>query len=133
MTQIADRFQSAVYTLASERPIKARLVEAYSRHLEDIDEDQVPDELRCSFVNLREHLQQHRPIGSETAVEATVRKMSVFEAGACAGEIVTLLLRMLRDPAAVERLRVVGGSRGAPASSDPAAPPEPPAFLAETR
>ncbi|TVQ48602.1 MAG: hypothetical protein EA371_05525 [Gammaproteobacteria bacterium] len=133
MTQIADRFQSAVFTLASERPIKVRLVEAYSRHLEDIDEEHVPEELRGSFVNLREHLQQHRPIGSETAVEATVRKMSVFEAGACAGEIVTLLLRLLRDPAAVDRLRVVGGARTT-GHQETSAALEPPAFLAaETR
>lgn len=130
MTQVTDRFQAAVYALAGEGSIKTRLVQAFSGHLEDIDDELLPEELASGFVSLRETLQQHRPVGGETAVEATVRKMSVAEADACAHEIVSLLLRLLRDPAAVERLRVVGGHR---AQSVADAPSEPPAFLAKPR
>lgn len=110
--EIKDRFQSAVYRLAGDGPVKTRLIEAFSEHLEDLDDTLLPLQIESGFLSLREALQQHRPVGRETAVEATVRKMSTAQASVCAFEIVTLLLRLLHESNGVERLRVVGGQRG---------------------
>ena len=127
MSQLADRFQSAIVDLVADGSVKARLARAWCRHLQDLEEDALPDDLRAGFAELRECLYQHRPIGAESAVEATVRKMSVREAENHAQSIITLLLRLTREPATGERLKVVsGGQAGAAAIQDPA-----PAFLAE--
>lgn len=127
MSQLADRFQSAVVDLVADGSVKARLARAWCRHLNDLEDEVLPDELRTVFADLRESLYQHRPIGGESAVEATVRKMSVREAERHATSILTLLSRLMREHSTGERLKVVsGGQAAAAAVHEPA-----PAFLAE--
>lgn len=77
--------------LASYSHIKQRLIIAYSKHLEELDPRQLPKEVRAEFQSIRRQLTCVRPLRGETAVAATVRKMSVEEAGACAQKIVALL------------------------------------------
>ena len=127
MSQLADRFQSAVVDLMADGSVKARLARAWCSHLHDLEDEALPDELRPAFAELRESLYQHRPIGGESVVAATVRKMSVREAESHATSIFTLLLRLMREHAAGDRLKVVsGGQAAASAVHEPA-----PAFLAE--
>lgn len=127
MPQLTDRFQSAVVDLIGDGSVKTRLARAWCRHLQDLEDEVLPDDVRTAFTDLRERLYQHRPIGAESPVEATVRKMSVREAESHATCIVTLLLRLVREHATGERLKVVtGGQSAAAAIHEPA-----PAFLAE--
>jgi hypothetical protein len=130
MTQITDRFQAAVFELVGEGSVKSRLIQAYTRHLQDLEEDLLPEDLRGEFIALRESLHERRPVGGESAVEASVRKMSSRDAEASAADILTTLLRLLRGNVAVERLRVVNGREPAAVGD---AGSQPPAFLAERR
>jgi len=111
MSQLADRLQAAVYQLVGDGSVKTRLAQAYCGYLSDLDEDGLPEESRARFVSLRESLHQHRPCGTETAVQASVRKMSASEADAHAVGIVQLLLQVLREQGSGERFKVVAGGQ----------------------
>ena len=52
---------------------------------------EMPGALRGDFESLRQRMTQVCPLRGETAVAATVRKMSLDEANACAANIVALL------------------------------------------
>lgn len=80
--------------LASCSNIKQRLITAFSKHLEELDAQQLPKEMRGEFQSIIRQMTCVRPLRGETAVVATVRKMSVEEAGACAQRIVGLLSRL---------------------------------------
>jgi len=127
MSHLAERFHLAVVDLVADGSVKTRLARAWCRHLHDLEDEVLPDELRAAFSDLRESLCQHRPIGGETPVEATVRKLSVCEAEHHAASIVTLLLRLLREHPAGEKFKVVTGGQAAGATVHEPAP----AFLAE--
>ncbi len=123
MPQLCQHLQSAVAVLVTEGPVKVRLAEAYARHLQELERQELPEEIREEFNRLREALHQHRPVCGETAVEATVRKMSPQQADEYAASIVGMLVTLLRADPSAERFRVVeGGAEVAEA--------EPPAFLA---
>jgi hypothetical protein len=77
--------------LASSGPIKQRLSEAYSTHLANMDEEQLPKEIRDDYSSLTTCMSCVRPMRGETAVQATVRKMSDPEAGRVAMRIVEML------------------------------------------
>src|SRR5688572_22947430 len=90
MMDTCDKLHSAALELAGCGPIKQRLIGAYARHLEDLNEDQMPHELREDFTQLKRALRSVRPLPGEDAVRATVRKMSDGEAGQYASKIVNL-------------------------------------------
>ncbi len=81
----------AAQELASSYNIKHRLTTAFSKHLSELDCRQLPKELRGEFQSIARQMTCVRPLRGETAVVATVRKMSVEEAGECAQRIVGLL------------------------------------------
>jgi hypothetical protein len=81
----------ATLELARSSALKQRLTDAWSRHLEDLSATEMPDELREDFESLRLAMTRVRPFPGETAVVATVRKMSMGEADGCAQRIVALL------------------------------------------
>lgn len=97
----------AAQELASCQPIKQRLISAFSKHLADLDPAGLPKELRGEFESISRQLTHVRPLRGETAVAATVRKMSVEEAGECAQHIVALLGNGNRISAAAGRPRPV--------------------------
>jgi len=66
----------------------------------------MPSALRGDFESLHRRMTEVRPMRGETAVAATVRKMSLDEADACAARIVALLDALHRTMA-----------KGAPAST----------------
>jgi hypothetical protein len=99
MTRPVDRFYAALTVLAAHGHIKQRLTKAYEEHLLDIDEDDLPISQKQSFADLRHSMQSVTPLKGESAVCASVRKMSPETASDCAAEIVTMFseLARLRD------------------------------------
>jgi hypothetical protein len=90
MTYHVDRFFAAVSVLAGHGHIKQRLIKAYEENLDDINDDELPTALQQSFADLKHELYRVTPLKGEGPVCASVRKMSVGEAGECAMAIVTL-------------------------------------------
>ncbi len=86
-----ESFHKATLELAKSAALKQRLTDAFSRHLQDMPASEMPGELRGDFESLRKQMTQVKPLRGETAVAATVRKMSSDEADACAARIVALL------------------------------------------
>jgi hypothetical protein len=108
--QRLGNFFAATAMLASAGPIKQRLVEAYRTHLESLDQDDLPKEIREEFSSISSCMQRVRPMRGETAVQATVRKMSDLEAGRIAGRIVSMLAVIARQQPLqrAPKLRAVG-------------------------
>jgi hypothetical protein len=121
-------FHKATLELAKSATLKQRLTDAFSRHLLDMSPVEMPGELRGDFESLQRRMTAVSPMRGETAVAATVRKMSLDEADICAARIVALLDALHRamakgasgrtSPAPVEQGNVGGRSR---AGSDAAA------------
>lgn len=107
MCQISDRFFSAVRTLSGDGPIKQRLVSAYKEHLEDLREDQVPDSIRQKFESLRQAMTAVDPANGESAVHASVRKMSPVDAQRYTTSILLMLSELVRVKGSGERLAFV--------------------------
>lgn len=91
MNSAWEHFFAATLVLASAGPIKHRLAEAYRQHLDGLDEDDLPKEIRDDFSTLSSSMSRVRPLRGETAIQATVRKMSDVEAGRVAVRIVNML------------------------------------------
>lgn len=104
MCQLSDRFFSAVRTLAGDGPIKQRLVAAYKEYLEDLREEELPDSIRQKFISLREALTTIRPANGESAVHASVRKMSPVDAQRYTTSILLMLGELVRVKNGGERL-----------------------------
>jgi hypothetical protein len=109
MCQVSDRFFSAVRSLNGEGPIKQRLVAAYQDYLEDLPEDQVPDSIRPKFVSLRQALTAVGPANGESAVHASVRKMSAVDAQRFATSILLMLAELVRVKGSGDRLSFIKG------------------------
>lgn len=109
MSSAWEHFLAAAAILASAGPIKHRLVEAYRTHLADLDADDLPKEIREEFASLSSCMCSVRPMRGETAVQATVRKMSDQEAGGVAMRIINMLGVIARQQSAPRpKLRAVG-------------------------
>src|SRR5690606_3222622 len=109
MSSAWEHFFAATVILASAGPIKHRLAEAYRTHLASLDEDELPQEIREEFTTLSSCMSRVRPLRGESAVQATVRKMSDREAGSLAVRIVDMLGVLARQQTAQRpKLRAVG-------------------------
>lgn len=99
-----DRFYSAVLVLAGDGNIKQRLISAYAENLDDISEDDLPGDLKASFLDLKHELSSVPPQHDEGAVCATVRKMSAEQASSCARKLFALYsaLMAIREGAPLE-------------------------------
>jgi hypothetical protein len=86
-----ENFHKATLELAKSTALKQRLIDAFSRHLQDMPASEMPGELRGDFESLCKRMTQVPPLRGETVVTATVRKMSLHEADTCAARIVALL------------------------------------------
>jgi hypothetical protein len=91
MTAAWESFYRAVNELASAAPLKQRLIAAYSNHLQDVSPDELPAAIRSGFLRISGQLTCVSPLRGESAVCATVRKMSNDEAETAAQRIVQLL------------------------------------------
>jgi len=88
MRNLTDRLESATICLAGAGTIKDRLVEAYDRFLADLSEEDFPAEFRGNFAELARALHRERALPGESAVRASVRKLSPEEALRCTALIV---------------------------------------------
>jgi hypothetical protein len=111
MSNVLENFFAATAMLASAGPIKHRLLEAYRTHLATLDQDQLPKEVREEFGSLTTGMSCVRPLRGETALQATVRKMSDAEAGLKATQIVNMLQMIARAQSQQRpKLRAVNSS-----------------------
>lgn len=110
MSSAWENFFAATAMLASAGPIKHRLAEAYRTHLAGLSGDELPKEIREEFSSLTTCMSRVRPLRGESAVEATVRKMSDMEAGGNAMRIVNMLGVIARQQGIqrLPKLRAVG-------------------------
>lgn len=86
-----ENLHKAALELAKSSAMKQRLTDAFTRYLLDLSPQEMPGELRTDFEALLQSMTRVRPQQGESAVAATVRKMSIGEADACAARIVALL------------------------------------------
>jgi hypothetical protein len=86
-----EKFFAATLKLASAGPIKQRLLEAFTAYLSDVEQDELPKEIRGDFSALAQSLEQVRPMRGENAIQATVRKMSDDDAARYSRQIVSML------------------------------------------
>jgi len=107
-----ENFFYAAQALSLAGPIKNRLINAYASHLAMLKIDELPREVRDAFAELESSLSTVRPLRGETAIQATVRKMSDNEAAAHAKCIVDLLGTLVRLQLQPRQplLRAVNGS-----------------------
>jgi len=90
MSHPVDRFYAAVSVLAGHEQIKQRLMKAFEDNLEAIDADELPSAAKKAFASLKNTMHQVTPANGEGPICASVRKMSIEEAGACAKSVVEL-------------------------------------------
>jgi hypothetical protein len=118
MPHLTERFTEAVLVLVGDGAIKQRLLHAFADHLADLDEAELPVGVRREFAELHAALNRINPVGNETRVHASVKKMSSSEAAHHAGTIVRLCAALLGQAERAEPLKVV------------ATPKKPPRYLA---
>jgi flavin reductase (DIM6/NTAB) family NADH-FMN oxidoreductase RutF len=107
MSEITARFEAAVSTLITDGPVKKRLVQAYSSHLEDLTEVDIPPQSGDALAKLHCSLHEIAPVGRESAVQASVQKMSANEATEHAAAIFELYRELVTIERRGEHLRVV--------------------------
>ena len=93
------KLHAATLELAKASPIKQRLAQAFSKHLKYIDAAELPGSLRCEFHDIVRGLEAIPGLPGETAVQATVRKMSAEDADLFAARIVVLFGEVARASA----------------------------------
>lgn len=97
MNEMVDRLQQATLRLSQEGSIKDRLADAYASHLDEIDTDTLPEAVRPQFVALNRAMHSERPLPGESAIRASVRKMSNEDARRYAALVVRLFAAMARE------------------------------------
>jgi len=107
MDNLLDLLQQAAVTLSQDGAIKDRLAEAYASHLIQIDSEDLPEQLRSEFESLCAAMRRERPLPRETAIRASVRKMSNEEAARHAAAVVKIFAGVARvgTAAPVRRVR----------------------------
>ena len=109
-----EKFQGATLSLARSGPLKDRLTDAYRKHLAQIDEIEMPKELRDDFRILNDALTREQPlVRGDDAFRATIRKMSNDEAEEVAAWVVKMFCALERHPVA-NRERSALGERVVP-------------------
>lgn len=95
MPYLEERFEAAMFTLVGDGSVKDRLVVAYLEHLDDLDSNELPQDLRKKFEDLDTTLHTVTPIGREPYVRAATRKMSKLQAGNHARTILSLYVDLV--------------------------------------
>lgn len=107
MAAVWDDFHAAMQVLVGAGPVKQRLIDAYSRHLHQVREQDMPDSLAGRFATLHGAMHEARPTCGLTAAEASVRKMSERDAAAHATAIFEMFVVLAAENESAPRLRVV--------------------------
>lgn len=104
MCHVTDKFYAAVRTLATDAPLKQRLINAYVDQLESLADDDLPAALAPRFEALRQAMTAVPPTEKETAVQVSVRKMSPAEAARHTRIILAVFSELVRVKSTGERL-----------------------------
>ncbi len=96
MSHHADCFCAALTVLAGHGHIKQRLISAFEEHLRDIEPDALPLAVKETFADLRSRMTGVAPLNGEGEICASVRKMSIVEADACARGVVGIYAELAR-------------------------------------
>jgi hypothetical protein len=91
-----ENFLNATQALSTSGPIKQRLAVAFATHLANLNCEEIPREYREEFMSLGSSLSAVRPLRGETAIQASIRKMSDYEAAGYALRIVNLMGSLVR-------------------------------------
>lgn len=94
-----------MHELAGSESIKQRLISAFSNHLKELDPASLPPEQRARFESLAARLTCVRPLRGESAITATVRKMSNSEASDCAHQLIDLMAEVAAQGVEASRVR----------------------------
>ena len=114
VSPFAQRFAAAVQVLIADGPIKQRLAAAYSLHLADVSETDLPLPLRREFAELNAAISRVAPAGHESRARASVQKISASEASGHAATIVKLYVELMNGLERAEPLKVVAPPRKGP-------------------
>ena len=111
---LTRKLEEAVTELTGPGSLKDRLAAAYCRCLEQIDQQDLPEEVQHDFATMSAAMHRARALPGDTIVRASVRKLSREEAQAFA----RLVVRMysLRVTALVN---APAAQRSAPRSATP--------------
>jgi hypothetical protein len=94
---------AATLELTKGTSLKQRLSVAFSKYLRDLDATDLPAPLQEEFRAIIQGLETVRPLPGESAVQATVRKMSAEQADVFAARIVDLFGKVARATASAPR------------------------------
>lgn len=97
MDNLFDLLQQATITLSQGGAIKDRLADAYAQYLIQIDSEDLPEPLRAEFNALCAAMRRERPQPRESAIRASVRKMSNEEAARHAAVVVKTFAGIARS------------------------------------
>lgn len=96
MSNHVKRLYAAVSVLTGHGDIKQRLIKAYEENLAVIDDDDLPIALKQAFADCRQQMSQVEPLNGEGRIRASVRKMSIAQADACALKLLDLYSDIIR-------------------------------------
>ena len=97
MNVLCNRFIAAIRLCNGPLDIKKRLMLAWSEHLDAIDPNEMPTQLRQKFIGLRKAIYCREPLPQETAPQASIRKMSAREVASHTDTIVALYAELMRE------------------------------------
>jgi len=76
MLNLSARLEAAALSLAGPGHIKDRLLDAYRRHLQDVEESDLPDEFALEFAEMKLALHRSPALPGDDVIKASVRKLS---------------------------------------------------------
>jgi hypothetical protein len=114
MDNTLDHLQRAAVKLSQGGSVKDRLADAYASHLIEIDVVDLPESMHGEFGALCAAMRRERPLPRESAIRASVRKMSNEEAGHYAALVVRIFAALARASVAVPSRRAVRSVAAAP-------------------
>jgi hypothetical protein len=115
MVDLGARLEAAALSLAGTGTVKDRLIDAYCRHLSDLQENDLPQGMQTDFAEMIRALHSAPALPGDDVVRASVRKLSNEEAaryavlvvkffGMLAGARHTVVTRSARTPPLVTLL-----------------------------
>lgn len=84
---LSERLEAAATTLCGLEPLKERLARAW-KHLDTLRPQDFPRDVRDEFTEVHEALHREAPMPGESSVKASLRKLSLADAGRYAALIV---------------------------------------------
>jgi len=79
MSYAWEKFNNTIYDLATgEKPLRQRLVDAYSQHIEVLREENIPEEIKAEFTQLSNDISRAENQGEGT-IDATVKQLKDSE------------------------------------------------------